>query len=91
MKREERIQRIWDKAKPIEGKNPNTHRVDNYGNEIYKHSYGKTSAKGWEIDHLKPVSKGGSDSPQNLRATHWLANRKKSNKHPVPKGLDLTV
>ena len=39
----------------------------------------KTIQFGWEIDHLLPTSWGGLDVMQNVAATHWQANRAKSN------------
>lgn len=74
--------RVWEKGDIIKGKNPNLYRMDQYGNEIYFPSYGKTSSKGWEIDHSKPISKGGTDHINNLIPTYWLINRKKGNKYP---------
>lgn len=44
-------------------------------------SYGTNGEYGWEIDHRKPSSKGGSDDDQNLRALNTDANRKKSDKY----------
>jgi hypothetical protein len=37
-----------------------------YGNEMYKPSYGKSSEMGWNVDHSKPQSKGGTDHLNNL-------------------------
>ncbi len=78
-------ERVWAKAEPIKGKNPNLYRKDQYGNEIYFPSYGKTSAMGWEIDHSKPTSKGGTDHINNLNPTYWKKNREKGNKYPFNK------
>ena len=82
MTRNQRIQQAWNNAKPIPGKNPNLYREDRFGNEIYKPAYGKVGDKGWEIDHSKPTSKGGTDSPRNLQAMQTRANRRKRNKYP---------
>ena len=71
--------KVWDKGKPIAGKNPATHRKDSEGNEIAKSSYGKDSPKGWEIDHKTPKSKGGSDDIRNLQPLKTSANRAKGN------------
>ena len=75
----------WNNASPIKGKNPNLFRKDAYGNPIYKPSYGRTSEMGWEIDHKKPISKGGTNSGKNLQALHWEENRNKSDKYPYVK------
>lgn len=68
---------VWDKAKKIRGKDPTKHRRDPYGNEMYYHSYGKASPKGWEIDHIKPIARGGSDALRNLQALSTRVNREK--------------
>ena len=78
---QELLGRVWDKGQPIQGKNPDLYREDLYGNEMYKHSYGKTSAKGWEVDHSKPQSKGGTDHLNNLQPMNTSANRSKGDKY----------
>lgn len=70
---------VWNKASKIRGKNPDTHRRDPYGNEMYYGSYGKSSAKGWEVDHIQPKSKGGSNSVRNKQALSTEVNRSKGN------------
>ena len=71
--------KAWEKAKKVRGKNPDEYRQDPYGNAIYKSSYGKSSDMGWDVDHIKPKSKGGSDSTQNLQALNASVNRSKGN------------
>ena len=56
------VDKVWQKGKPIPGKNPDVHRKDAYGNPIYKPSFGKEGEKSWEIDHKKPIAKGGTDT-----------------------------
>lgn len=68
----------WIKASPIQGYDPREWRRDEFGNAIHYASYGKTTEYGWEIDHIKPASKGGPDTQSNYRALHWKANRAKS-------------
>lgn len=68
---------VWKKAKPIRGKDPAQYRQDPYGNEMRYDSYGKTSAKGWEVDHIKPAARGGSDATVNLQALNTKVNREK--------------
>lgn len=82
MASEKEKQLAWEKAKPIRGKDPNVWRKDDYGNKIRWGSYGTQGEYGWEIDHIKPKAKGGTDSSRNLRALHWEENRKKRDKYP---------
>jgi 5-methylcytosine-specific restriction endonuclease McrA len=42
----------------------------------------RTSKMGLTVDHLVPLSRGGSDDIENLRPAHWICNIKKSNKLP---------
>ncbi len=72
---------IWDKAKKVRGEDPCCYRKDIYGNIMYYHSYGRNSAMGWEVDHSKPVSKGGTEHLNNLQAMNTKANRQKSDKY----------
>ena len=69
---------VFSKAKTVRGKDPNTHRRDASGNIIYRNSYGKSSDMGWEIDHIKPKARGGSDDIVNLQALKTTVNRAKS-------------
>ena len=70
----------WDRATKVRGKNPETWRRDELGNQMRHGSYGSQGEYGWEIDHKNPVSKGGTDNPRNLRALNSGANRWKSDK-----------
>jgi 5-methylcytosine-specific restriction endonuclease McrA len=69
---------VWNKAATIRGKDPDLYRKDPYGNELYKHSYGKNSIMGWQVDHIKPQSHGGSHDIRNLQALQTQKNREKS-------------
>lgn len=40
------------------------------------------------VDHVIPVSAGGSDDPSNLRATHWHCNEEKGDRLP---GVEVWV
>lgn len=41
---------------------------------------GKSALRGKEVDHKKPLSKGGSNDRSNLRVVSRAVNRKKGNK-----------
>lgn len=79
---QEEIDAVWEKGKPIKGKNPELYREDAFGNEIYKPSYGKEGEKSWEIDHKRPPNKGGSESLRNKQPLQTAANKEKSDKYP---------
>lgn len=67
--------RVWRKGAVIPGYDPATWRRDEFGYAMSFQNYGdRTSAYGWEIDHVIPVSQGGSDDLGNLRPLHWRAN-----------------
>ena len=40
----------------------------------------RTSKLGLTVDHLIPLSRGGTDTLDNLRPAHWTCNRRKSDK-----------
>lgn len=79
-KRQKQI--AWANAKKIRGKNPNLYRRDRSGNQIYKPAYGTHGEQGWEVDHSRPKSKGGTDSSRNLQALQTKANRSKGKRYP---------
>ena len=42
---------------------------------ICKTSYGKDSPMVWNVDHIKPKSRGGSNSIRNLQALQSKVNK----------------
>ncbi|MEG9861859.1 MAG: DNA methyltransferase [Parvularculales bacterium] len=74
LKKHQYKDKIWKLAKPIRGKDPEIYRQDPYGNELRYDSYGKNSKKGWVIDHIKPVARGGSEAIRNLQALKTSVN-----------------
>ena len=80
---EQVIQRVWEKARIVDGYNGDSIRKDSCGAWILRSQYGNTDSMfGWEIDHVYPVSKGGGDDLQNLRPIQWENNRSKSDNYP---------
>ena len=77
MANKEQIDKAWGNAKKIRGKDPDQYRQDPYGNQMYRPSYGKDSEQGWEVDHIKPKARGGSDATRNLQALNTQVNRDK--------------
>jgi 5-methylcytosine-specific restriction endonuclease McrA len=77
MATQSQINKTWNNAKTIRGKNSDMYRQDPYGKKMYKYSYGKSSEMGWEVDHIKPSNKGGSDATRNLQALNTSVNRSK--------------
>ncbi|HVQ00986.1 MAG TPA: HNH endonuclease signature motif containing protein [Candidatus Thermoplasmatota archaeon] len=73
------INKVWEKGKIVDENLKDIARIDTCDSPISKIDYGATSKFGWEIDHIKPVSKGGTDDIDNLQPLHWENNRKKGN------------
>ena len=59
------IEAVWQKGAPEPGFL--SFRRDVCGASMQRSKYGKSEQWGWEIDHVKPVSQGGTDDLSNLQ------------------------
>lgn len=86
----ERIKKIWDKAEKcncsLNGCHPNAHRLCAICDETifwnaHESNEDQANSRGaWNIDHIKPLSKGGRDIIDNLQAVHIECNRCKGHR-----------
>lgn len=69
---------IWEKGQPAQGYSPDIWRYDICGTPMKYSEHGNIDSEhGWEINHIKPISKGGLSSLENLQPLQWENNRQK--------------
>ena len=85
---EEKIQKVWEKAKIVPGFDKDVWRKDHCDAWINRPLYGQSTTQlsfGWEIDHINP---NGGDELANLQPLQWENNRGKGDDYP---NWDCTV
>jgi hypothetical protein len=74
---------VWAKGRIIPGYDPNALRADITGKVMRLADYGNTGSQyGWEVDHIKPAARGGTDDLANLQPLQWGVNRQKGDAYP---------
>ena len=72
---------VWQKAKKIPLYDEQIWRRDRCGLVINFFEFGNRNIDlGWEIDHIQPISAGGTDDLDNLQALNWNSNNDKNDK-----------
>lgn len=78
-------QEVWNKGRIVYPNDPRSTRMDDCGAWIVWGHYGNTNSEyGWQIDHIRPVSEGGTDDLSNLRPLQWDNNESKQDKKNSP-------
>ena len=71
------VEAVWKKGRVVPNNDPAVWRKDKCGAWMQRSEYGNQTRFGWEVDHIVPVAKGGSDALSNLQPLQWENNRAK--------------
>ena len=74
------IDETWNKGVEV----PGTYELkkDQWGAMMARSEYARDTKYWWDVDHAKPVSKGGTDDLANLQPLHWENNKSKGDHWP---------
>ena len=73
------IWQVWSKGEIFAGNDPVFWRKDVCGAWMFRGHFGrKDSEYGWVIEHIKPLSDGGTNDISNLVPVHWENTTRKA-------------
>lgn len=74
---------VWAKGRAIPNYDPSVWRHDICGAVMKFSEHGnRNSEYGWEIDHILPQARGGTDDMANLQPLNWANNSAKGDTYP---------
>lgn len=76
LKDKELLIKVWEKAAPVKGLDPNLWRMDYYGRYIFKYHYCiRQSEWGWEVDDVTPRFAKGAEVLHDYRPLNWRSSQ----------------
>ena len=78
----EQIEAVWRKGRIVPNNDPQVFRTDACDAWMRRDQHGLMTQYGWEIDHIKPVARGGGDELANLQPLQWENNHYKGDTWP---------